>query len=425
MNADEAGKEDGKGAAAAGGPSGAEPKVKPAVTIDLKAEPVKAGSSEKKPGTPGKESPPDRESPAARGATEEREPPPPPPPPKPAPPGEGGPRRVGVVGLVVAAVIGGIVATALGIIYHASGVVPTRSEVIAQEALDKINAIGVAVDGLDKRVAAVESQPAAPASSDIAGLTEKLTALEALEKENRDRIAKLEAAPAAPATPPVDGAGAGAAVAAELSDLKARIDKLEADASAAASAASSVSSLTDRVAALEALTKDLGDKVAALAARPAESEKAARAAAIAILQQAVEAGGPFAPDLAMLKALGLDQADVAKLESLAVKDTPNVATLQKQFPEVADAILAATMTEDPDKGFLDSVGSFFGSLVTVRPTGAIPGDSPEAVVSRMQAAVDSGDIATALAERAKLPEVGQQASADWAQAAEDRLTINQ
>ena len=127
----------------------------------------------------------------------------------------------------------------------------------------------------------------------------------------------------------------------------------------------------------------------------------------------------------MLKALGLDQADVARLESLAVKDTPNVATLQKQFPGVADAILASTMTDDPDKGFLDSVGSFFGSLVTVRPTGAIPGDSPDAIVSRMQAAVDSGDIATALAERASLPEEGQQASADWAQAAEDRLTINQ
>ena len=169
MSADETGKEEPKGPTDAGGPAGAGPKAKPAVTIDLEAEPVGDAPPEDR-------QPADRDAPDAEDAVEEREPPPPPPlpplpPPRPVPPSAGGPRRVGVVALVVAAVIGGIVATVLGIIYHASGVVPTRSEVIAQEALDKINAIGVAVDGLDKRVAAVESQPAAPASSDIAGLT--------------------------------------------------------------------------------------------------------------------------------------------------------------------------------------------------------------------------------------------------------------
>ena len=65
-----------------------------------------------------------------------------------------------------------------------------------------------------------------------------------------------------------------------------------------------------------------------------------------------------------------------------------------------------------------------GSLVTVRPTGPVAGNDPAAIVSRMQAAVDAGDLATALSERDGLPAAGKDASADWAAAAESRVTVD-
>ena len=121
---------------------------------------------------------------------------------------------------------------------------------------------------------------------------------------------------------------------------------------------------------------------------------------------------------------GRDDADVAALEPLAEAGAPTVATLQTSFPAVADAILAATSELGPDAGFLDRLLAFGSGLVTVRPTGPIEGDTPDAVVSRMEDAVRRGALADALAERDKLPEAGRNASATWAAAASDRVQID-
>jgi hypothetical protein len=126
----------------------------------------------------------------------------------------------------------------------------------------------------------------------------------------------------------------------------------------------------------------------------------------------------------MLKALGLDGEAVAALEPLAKNGAPTLAALQASFPGVADAILAAVTELDPDAGFIDRLLSFGSGLVTVRPTEPIEGDTPDAVVSRMQGAVNRGDLAAALAEREKLPPAGQSASATWAAAAADRTAID-
>jgi hypothetical protein len=126
----------------------------------------------------------------------------------------------------------------------------------------------------------------------------------------------------------------------------------------------------------------------------------------------------------MLKALGMDGEDVAALEPLAKRGAPTIATLQAAFPSVADAILAAADAADPDAGFFDRVAAFGRGLVSVRPTAPIEGDTPEAIVSRMEDAVNRADLATALTEREKLPPEGQSASASWATAASDRAAID-
>ena len=54
----------------------------------------------------------------------------------------------------------------------------------------------------------------------------------------------------------------------------------------------------------------------------------------------------------------------------------------------------------------------------------MPGDSPEAVVSRMSAAVGSGDLATALDERGKLPEAGACRLGGLGGSGSDRVAID-
>ena len=101
-----------------------------------------------------------------------------------------------------------------------------------------------------------------------------------------------------------------------------------------------------------------------------------------------------------------------------------MAALQADFPGVADAVLDALDVPASDAGFLDRVASFGRGLVSIRPIEAIPGDTPVAALSRMQVAVDRGDLATALAERDALPAAGQAASAGWAASAEARIAVD-
>jgi hypothetical protein len=51
------------------------------------------------------------------------------------------------------------------------------------------------------------------------------------------------------------------------------------------------------------------------------------------------------------------------------------------------------------------------------------GDDPDAILSRVQAAVSSGDLETALAEISALPEGAQAEMADWIADAEARSAV--
>ncbi|HZP20782.1 MAG TPA: hypothetical protein VFB16_11325 [Bauldia sp.] len=252
---------------------------------------------------------------------------------------------------------------------------------------------------LEKRIAALEGGNAGAA---IDALASKVVALQT-------QVAALAAAP-----PPADPAAAVAPVAARVSRLEAALPAAGAD-------------LAGRLDALEAAVREMGGKVSELASRPwgaNESERAARTVAIGTLRQAAEKGGAFVGDLAMLAALGSDPADVAALRPLAEKGAPSRAELQSSFGEVADAILRATRPAGAGSGLLDRLAGFARGLVSVKPTAPVEGTTPEAIVSRMVAEVERGDLAGALGERDALPDAGKAASAAWANAAETRLAID-
>ncbi len=326
-------------------------------------------------------------------------------------------RRGGLLGLMAAGVVGGVIATILGIAYHASGIVPSRAEIAATGAATKAEAVGSAVAALQSRVAALESRPAAATSDSVEALGEKVAALDAGMGDVAGRVATLEARSAI--TAPV-GDGGTSGLAASFADIETRLGRVEAGAAA-------VVALRERVAAVENAVTELVARVDALAARPAaagESERAARAVAIAMVRQAAGRGDPFAGEVATLEALGADATAIAALKPLAERGVPSIATLQAGFPSIADKVLIASTSADPEAGILDRIASFGRGLVSIRPTTAIQGDTPEAVVSRMQAAVDRGDLTAALAERAALPAPGQAASAAWASAASDRVAVD-
>ena len=66
------------------------------------------------------------------------------------------------------------------------------------------------------------------------------------------------------------------------------------------------------------------------------------------------------------------------------------------------------------------ITEFLKRQLNVRSVVPREGDDPDAVLSRAQAAVNVGDINTALTELEALPEAGRAAMSDWLEAASAR-----
>ena len=339
------------------------------------------------------------------------------------PPGDGGWTRS-----LVAGVIGAVVALVVLVVLQASGVVPSPDRSTAVRAASDAKAASDAVAALDKRVSATETTTQSlPGKAIVEGLAGQVAQLQkevgALATQGDlkaldDKTAALSKS--------IDGLASRDSVSA----LADRVARLEAGGTAASGSAvaGQETALSQRIDALQSRLSALDGKVAALEGKVSgasgDSMLAAKAIAAVALKRAADEGGPFASDLDLAAALGLPADAVAKLRPYAAKGVETKAALSAEFPAVGDAIVHATTKANPNAGLIDRVMTGLGSLVTIRPTGPVAGNDPPAIVSRMQAAVTAGDLATALKERDGLPEAGKKASADWAKAAETRVTVD-
>jgi hypothetical protein len=393
---------------------------RPPVTLDLEAKPIEPEAATAPAETQASYDAEDASEPAEPGVAA------PPVPPATARESDrtSPPSGPSAFGVVVTALLTALATLAIGLGVLASGLVTVPGQRAADQSASAPTELDAQVTALQDRLAALEEKTAAPTrNAELDSLAARVAALQASGDTISERIAQIEAAVAR-----AGSESGSAAVRQEIDALGARVDRV---AKAVGVEGTDSVPLIDEIAGqaevFAAELKDLSARLDALAARPApavESERAARSVAIGVLRQAADEGAPFADDLAMLAAVGADAADLAALKPLAEKGAPSTAALAAEFPGIADAILLATSQVDPNAGFFDRVAGFGRSLVSVRPTAPMPGKTPDAIVSRMQAAVDLGDLSAALAEREALPAEGKAASADWAARAADRVAID-
>jgi hypothetical protein len=429
MGADEA--DIPKGEKAAGQPGGKR-RSKPPVTIDLQAEPVAA------------------EPPGQAEASVEPPPEPPPetaPPPEPprSGPAEPPPERPGSPGiamLAAAGAIGGLIVLALGFGLQAAGILPTPGRDIALQAHAAGADLSAKLAGLDQRLQSIE----AASSQTIADrallddVARRVGVADAFGNSLDDRVLTLEASVAA--LEKANDAG-GPAAQQSIDALTARVAELEArpsnngdvdgdmaagtEAPAAPAPAATpqpdITALEQRVTALEA-------KIALVASQPPSEPSApaptgdsfARADALAALRAASAQGGNFGSELAVVGSFGVGGSQVAALAPLAEKNVPTSQTLIREFPEVANGILA--VADDANGGIVGDLLAYGRSFVRVRPSEPIAGDHPEAVVSRIEASLKAENLAAAHAEWEKLPAAEKKASQAWADQLADRSTID-
>jgi hypothetical protein len=219
------------------------------------------------------------------------------------------------------------------------------------------------------------------------------------------------------------------------SSLADRIEKLEAGLSQGAQ-----SDLPQRLAAIENQLKDVRTTTqetagndADLARRLQEAEakindkgpeqQVARAVAAAALKAAIDRGGSFETELWTFAGVAGDDPAVADLEKYGAAGVPSRGQLQRDFPQVADAMLEAAAQPDENQGLAGRLLSSAISIVKVRRVGDVQGDSPEAAVARMEEGLRNGDLAASAREWDSLPEPAKAASREFKQRLDARIQV--
>lgn len=330
----------------------------------------------------------------------------------------------------IAAVAGALVGTALT--YALVNLVPMPSGApVIEDPSDRLAELDGRIAALESRLPAIEeSSMDTQVSLDAtitqldAGLGELRTSISGLET----RISEVQASIPA-AAEPVDLAP----ITAQLNTLESRVAAIAAGASSADAAAlaesltaieASIAALatrldaTDgRLAEIDSLRTELDAAKSAIAAQTQTLGGAEIGPAVKLplilsgLETAFATGRPYGAELDSLQALLPDLAVPAAVEAAATSGLPRADTLAADFRANVPAILAGRTAESTGDWGRDAV-EWAKALLAFRPAGELEGDTPEAIVSRLEAAVERHDFVAAAALLDQLPAPMQSAAGE-------------
>ncbi len=296
----------------------------------------------------------------------------------------------------VGPVIGGVLAAALG--FGLVQFVPNGWPIADTSALetklaaqaDQTNALAAKVAEFPKatptdqtladRVTALESATA----PDLSAFDQRITVLE-------QRLTAIEALPA-------DGSGASTAALAQL----------QSDVAALKSGGLGGDVVQQAASAIDAKLAEADAKIAAIKTEAEATAKAAAArAAVQQIAAALDSGAPFVAATAVLPDLPSVLSDGAKT------GLPTLQSLRASFPAAARAALEASLRTNMGESWTDRVSAFLRNQTGARSLTPHEGNDPDAVLSRVEAALNAGDLVTVLKELTALPPAGLTAMAEW------------
>lgn len=284
------------------------------------------------------------------------------------------------------------------------------------------------VDGLETRLATAEGAVADTRAS----LETTASALATETAALRQSIADVEAAIPEP-QPPVDLSS----IEAELQRLDSRVAAIASGASSADAAAlaedlvrieQSLAAIDTRLtefenrasandASLAALRDELETAKTAIAAQTRTLGGAEIGPAVKLplivsgLEAAFATGRPYASELDGLRALLPDLDVPSEIAARADSGLARPDALATRFEEALPDILAGRTGEMTGDWAQDAL-TWARALLALRPAEEMEGDTPEAIVSRLEAAVERRDFIAAAALLAQLPAPMRQAAGD-------------
>ncbi|MCC8932999.1 mitofilin family membrane protein [Rhizobium sp. 'Codium 1'] len=290
--------------------------------------------------------------------------------------------------LVASGIFGGLVALALAGSMQYAGILPG---VGPDQNIQTATVEPAEIEALKAEVARLAAQPATPAADPALA----------------ERLSELEASIADASTAPAADPGAVEALKTQLVAAEQAIESLRSEI------ASNKQAMDESATRLSEAERKLEE--------PRSDIEMARAIALAGLKTAIDRGGPFLSELDALKSVSPEDPSVASLTPLASTGVPSRSDLTREFGQVAEDILAAINQPAAGEGWTDRLMASARSLVKVRPVGNVEGDSPEAIVARVENKLQNGDLKGAALEWELLPGAGKQASSDFATKLKNRI----
>jgi hypothetical protein len=147
--------------------------------------------------------------------------------------------------------------------------------------------------------------------------------------------------------------------------------------------------------------------------------------AVSQLREAVDGGRAYATELETVRAVtagntypGLADA-LDGLAPAAESGIADLTRLQTTFGEAARTALQAARSAGD--GWVARTVDRLSSVVSIRRTGDVSGDEPDAVLARAEVRLNKGDVAAALAELDGLTGAAAEAMAEWRQRAQNHV----
>lgn len=239
---------------------------------------------------------------------------------------------------------------------------------------------------LNQRIGALEAaEPAAPAATVAAAEPVDLSNVEADIAALTTRIDTLAATPA-----PAADTGAIEALRTELAGLATRLDEVAAR-------------LGTAEAGLRTLDTTMTETTATLADQPSDIGAVLQLPLILSgFETAFATGRPYATELGALRAAVPDADIPTAIANKAETGLVRPDIIASRFAAVLPAMLAGRPV-DADAQWQDGALDWFRSAIALRPAGEIEGDTPEALMSQLEAAIARRDFATAETLLAALP----------------------
>jgi hypothetical protein len=171
-----------------------------------------------------------------------------------------------------------------------------------------------------------------------------------------------------------------------------------------------ISPVSKKLAALE---QGLQTVVKSEADRRTNAERIVVSLELANLKRLIDSGQNYAAALAEVRKASGGKFNLDALERFKDTGVPTIASLQRDFRPVANAVLDAAETP-AEGGVFDKLVAGAKSVVRVRNMNPSPADkSAEAVVARMQVALSEGNLGDVLTYANELPAGASGPAQDW------------